>query len=1473
MVVILLILQLLPNSIVPARQAAADTWIDVSNPAGLAAINTDATSLQGSYRLTQDINLALYDNGDHKGWLPIGNNGTPFTGKLDGNGFTIRNMTINRPNSNYVGFFGSATNAEITNLHLTGIQVVGHSYVGGIAGTLITSTLTKSYAEGSVTGNAVVGVAVGYNDNTNISDGYAQGTVIVAAATPTPAPNEDSYGGLIGYSSGSHMSSSGSGKITNSYSTVAVGTGVLSGGLIGDKAGIAAVTSSYWNTVTSGRNTSAGGSGKTTAEMKRKATYVGWDFTNTWGLIEEATYPLQRSDYLKVALASLTVEDAAHAPQALNRAFSSDYGSYSVQVVSKTDHVTVTGTAVTGTSTISVDGGSSTQSLALNPGKNDFQIKVSDSADPTRLNAVYKLTVYRDAGTAQYPHRISTANQLSKIGDAGEGYGMGQAYELDANLDLSAFGAGLGWLPIGSNVTPFTGSFDGKNHTVSGLTINRTGADHVGLFGKTSGATVTNMALLDTDIHGHNLTGGLIGEAENSTVSGISVQGAVYGNDTVGGLIGGTDASSSLSESYSAAYVGGTANTGGLIGSNVGGTVTASFWDTASSSQTDSAGGTGLSTQQMMKRSSFTSAGWAFGSGNRWGIIEGTTYPMPFSSFGGVLLNTMAVTATGATVSMNPSFDNEKGLYVATLNHPVASAKVSISKADAGASVSINGIAGSTADIALRLGNNNPVEIRVTGADGLWQGVYRLTIAVPTPQPSAIQLPADGTYKVGQQLNFTFVYDQSVDVTGTPTLPLHLNSSDAVAVYTGSPLGHPEKLQFSYTIQSGDLDMDGLELGDALEAISPGTTITALGENVTLDMPSPLPDMSGIHIDGISPTIGLTPSTTAPTNGAVAVTVAADGTGTTVANLKWAFGVQDAVYFASAGTTVVGSVFIANSNGTYTVYARDGAGNEKIETIDIMNITTESPTLLLDYTPKGLVRNGVDVTVTAAVYDGIADNVLEALKWAEGERIAADFANPTFGTDILATEIFHAVSNGKYTVYALDSAGNEQIETIEIANIITESPTLSLDYTPKELVRNGVDVTVTASVYDGAAGNVLAALKWAEGERTAADFANPTFGTDILAAGVFHVTRNGKYTVYAADSVGNEQVGMIEIANISAAPNTPVTTDIPKPSPIPGLFQFSIGPGQEYNLKMDGLELHIPIGAIEQAMTISMMNVTGDAQKSVEQGQLLLSGIYQLTKDVPGKFKAPVLLSIELTGGKWSANQRPTLVYYDEAAAKWVEIGGGKVNGNVLSGQTDHFTKFAVMTVPTEPKPEVEPTVILTDVAGHWAEHEIREGIAQGLIDGYPDGTFHPDSPVSRAEFALMLKRALAWTDGTGLFFEDKAGIPAWASGAVSAAVQAGVINGYPDHTFRPNASINRVETVVMIAKAAGLQASSAPDTAFADNDAIAKWALPYVDAASEAGIIRGQDGNKFNPLLPTTRAEAVVLLLRLIAFLQTSNH
>lgn len=198
----------------------------------------------------------------------VGNN----TGALF-DSFAFGAVTGDESSSSVGGLVGY-NSGTVKGCYATG-AVKGNSSVGGLIGYCSSSSVTVAlcYATGTVRGTNYCGGVVGLNCGV-LKQCYGEGAV-----------NALSYsGGFAGYNGGA---------IEQSYSIGFVSYVLASsyvGGLVGDSTA-GTVSNSYWNTSTGGMPTSSGGIGKTTAQMKQQATYVGWDFTNVWGITQNVSYP------------------------------------------------------------------------------------------------------------------------------------------------------------------------------------------------------------------------------------------------------------------------------------------------------------------------------------------------------------------------------------------------------------------------------------------------------------------------------------------------------------------------------------------------------------------------------------------------------------------------------------------------------------------------------------------------------------------------------------------------------------------------------------------------------------------------------------------------------------------------------------------------------------------------------------------------------------------------------------------------------------------------------------------------------------------------------------------------------------------------------------------------------------------------------------------------------------------------------
>ena len=261
-------------------------------------------------------------------------------------------------------------------------------------------------------------------------------------------------------------------------------------------------------------------------------------------------------------------------------------------------------------------------------------------------------------------------------------------YELTANIDLDTDGdgsadsddtywnSGNGWQPIGSASNQYSGNFKGNGNTINNLFINRN-THYTGLFSVTTAASrIETLGVINANVTGNNWTGILIG-ANQGTIVACYTTGKAQGSAAVGGLAG--FSSGTVSTSYSTAYTSGTDQIGGLVGQQQGssssitnsystgrvsrasgsattiggligqvtaGSVTASYWDTSTSGQTTSAGGSGVvgkTTRQLQTPTGYTGiyANWnidldnadsdndaATGKDDPWAFGNKMQYPM-----------------------------------------------------------------------------------------------------------------------------------------------------------------------------------------------------------------------------------------------------------------------------------------------------------------------------------------------------------------------------------------------------------------------------------------------------------------------------------------------------------------------------------------------------------------------------------------------------------------------------------------------------------------------------------------------------------------------------------------------------------------------------------------------------------------------------------------------------------------------------
>ncbi|MFZ5632002.1 MAG: S-layer homology domain-containing protein [Bacillota bacterium] len=175
-----------------------------------------------------------------------------------------------------------------------------------------------------------------------------------------------------------------------------------------------------------------------------------------------------------------------------------------------------------------------------------------------------------------------------------------------------------------------------------------------------------------------------------------------------------------------------------------------------------------------------------------------------------------------------------------------------------------------------------------------------------------------------------------------------------------------------------------------------------------------------------------------------------------------------------------------------------------------------------------------------------------------------------------------------------------------------------------------------------------------------------------------------------------------------------------------------------------------------------------------------------------------------------------------------------------------------------------QPPASFKDMTGHWAADAVSRLYVAGIVSGYPDNTFMPSRQITRAEFVVMFCRAMGWQPVQGQQnFRDSAAIPGWAGGYILAAVQKGVISGYEDRTFRPLNPVTRAEMAAMMCRALSLPPADGiqPARVFVDGRAIDSWAVDPVSRVVAAGIMGGDSEKRFRARDRATRAESATIL------------
>ncbi|WP_432354399.1 S8 family serine peptidase [Sporosarcina sp. A2] len=446
------------------------------------------------------------------------------------------------------------------------------------------------------------------------------------------------------------------------------------------------------------------------------------------------------------------------------------------------------------------------------------------------------------------------------------------------------------------------------------------------------------------------------------------------------------------------------------------------------------------------------------------------------------------------------------------------------------------------------------------------------------------------------------------------------------------------------------------------------------------------------------------------------------------------------------------------------------------------------------------------------------------------------------------------IGNDNLVVQVWDSANNERKYRVGVDTEIVENPVIYIDKPTNQSVYDTNEVVVSGTVEAASAIEELTI----NGEK-AAKFDGRNFTHTLTFKDGYHFVQ-----VKAVDKLKNEmEIGRRVFVDTTAATltftgNYPVKT------------------------KEDSVSVTVNI---QDNFDEIQLTVNSDAKYSND-----LSSPYSLKN-----FKKDVTVELQLADGKnefvfevenlggHKTTKTFTIEKTDQPVVENPGTGGGYYPPPVVTPTPDPSP------IPTpdpkpEPNPEPEnPSVPeqpgkedpkpvtppkFNDLKNSFAAKEINYLATKGIIFGKTKDKFEPNAQITRAEFAVLLARALDLPleeyKGT---FKDVQQNKKWAYPSIEAAARAGIVNGLKEGSYNPDAKIKREEIAAMVMRAVDYQDKSKlkglkKPANFKDHNSIGGFAIGSVYNAVALGVIKGSNGN-FYPKKNATRAESAVMLYR----------
>ncbi|WP_148449066.1 S-layer homology domain-containing protein [Paenibacillus ihuae] len=523
--------------------------------------------------------------------------------------------------------------------------------------------------------------------------------------------------------------------------------------------------------------------------------------------------------------------------------------------------------------------------------------------------------------------------------------------------------------------------------------------------------------------------------------------------------------------------------------------------------------------------------------------------------------------------------------------------------------------------------------------------------------------------------------------------------------------------------------------------------------------------------------------------------------------------------------------------------------------------TTESGELIDNYT----IEKKTELTMTS-VAASIAELTLDVgekratvLTATYSDNSTADVTNQATWTSsnesvaaVDVSGIIHAIGTGQATVQAI--YGNMPPVNISVTVQAKDTAPVLLKLTA-DPGTHSLQVGQTASsvitaVYDDAVNTVVTDhVIWTS--------SNPAIAK-VSEAGTITAVAAGKGVTITA-SFGGRSISI------------PITvTGIP----IPTLVDLAVSPaalflktGQNQSLSVTAK--YSDLSVANKTLDANYVSNAPSVATVSETGVVTAAGVGAATIVISyGEIKKEISVSVTAANGNNEGGATPTPTPTPAPAATPTPTPASTATPGVTSKPEKPTAAKPVFNERVDldkvkailAKEKTNSVVTFPDVpADLWSASFVKRAAQMGIVTGYMDGSYRPDAKVTRAEFAIMLVKAFGLTASGGTGFSDTKGH--WASEAIVALQDNGVITGYADGSFYPKQEITRAEIVTMLSRLTNYVASTS--TAF--SDVSTNWAAEQINAFADAGIISGKGNGTFKPNESASRAESVAIIIRLL--------